>query len=95
MLLFLRHFRLKGVEQVKVMYLSEPEKKKLCFIISFLGFPKYLYFDEVTSGVEAESRRRMLDLIKAYSEEYDASIFFSSHNMSEAEECCDRISVLK
>lgn len=95
MLLFLKYFRLKGIEQVRAKYLSEAEKKKISFIIAFLGFPKLLYFDEITSGVEQESRKRMLELMKSYSEEYKGSIFFSTHNINEAERYCDRVSILK
>ena len=37
----------------------------------------------------------MLELMRSYSEEYSASIFFSTHNIHEAESYCDRVSIMK
>jgi ABC-type multidrug transport system ATPase subunit len=64
-------------------------------VVALLGFPRLLLFDEVTGGVDPEGRRRILNLIKSYSSELGGTVLMVSHDIIEAEDICDRVSVLK
>jgi ABC-type multidrug transport system ATPase subunit len=68
MLKMLRYFRLKGLENVRVKHLSDAQKKKVSIAAALIGFPKVLLFDEITDGVDVDGRRKMMTLLKAYSE---------------------------
>lgn len=57
---------------------------------SLLGNPKLLVLDEVTSGLDPIGRRELRNLLLQKREE-GATLFFSSHELSEVSMICDRI----
>jgi ABC-type multidrug transport system ATPase subunit len=95
MIKLLRYFRLKGIEQVQAQYLSAAQKKKVSLAIAMIGFPKVLALDEVTSSVDHDGKKRILSLIKAYTDELNNSVLIATHNADEADEYCDRVTILK
>lgn len=57
---------------------------------SLLGNPKVLILDEVTSGVDPVGRKELRTIMKQRQQE-GATLFFSSHELSEVDMLCDRI----
>ncbi len=57
---------------------------------SLLGSPELLILDEVTSGLDPIGRKELRSLLKDRQRE-GATLFFSSHELSEVEMLCDRI----
>lgn len=55
--------------------------------------PELLILDEVSSGLDPIGRRDLRTLLLA-ERERGATIFFSSHQLSEVESVCDRILIL-
>jgi ABC-2 type transport system ATP-binding protein len=55
---------------------------------------KILFLDEPTAGLDPEAAREVRELIKQLGEER-RTIFLSTHNLSEAEQLCDRIAVIQ
>jgi energy-coupling factor transporter ATP-binding protein EcfA2 len=45
--------------------------------------------------MEPEGRRKTLALVRAYSEQHNAAVLLATHGIGEAEDVCDRVSVLK
>lgn len=76
------YFRLRAVLQVRAVYLSASQKKKVSLIMAFLGFPRLLLFDEVTGSVDPEGRKRILNLIKSYSNDLEGTVIISSHDIA-------------
>lgn len=57
---------------------------------SLLGSPKLLVLDEVTSGLDPVGRKELRELLKDRQRQ-GATLFFSSHELSEVDMLCDRI----
>lgn len=57
---------------------------------SLLGAPELLILDEVTSGLDPIGRKELRALLKDRQKQ-GATLFFSSHELSEVEMLCDRI----
>jgi len=83
---------LKNEERKLVSGLPIGWKQKLAFAVAILHYPKIVFLDEPTGGVDPVARRQFWDLI------YDAStsgitVFVTTHYMDEAE-YCDRVSIM-
>ncbi len=57
---------------------------------SLLGSPELLILDEVTSGLDPVGRKELRNLLKERQRQ-GATLFFSSHELSEVDMLCDRI----
>jgi len=60
---------------------------------SLVNDPKVLFFDEPTSGLDPIAHRDIRDLIIHLKNE-GRTLFLSSHQLSDVEEVCDRVSIL-
>ncbi|HYE82364.1 MAG TPA: ABC transporter ATP-binding protein [Clostridia bacterium] len=78
----------------KIEDLSFGNKKKVGIIQAMLHEPKLLILDEPTGGLDPLIRNAFFELLK---EENDrgATIFFSSHILSEVESMCSRVAIIK
>jgi ABC-2 type transport system ATP-binding protein len=54
-----------------------------------------LILDEPTNGLDAEGRKRMLDIIKEIRDSQDTQIILCSHLLRDVEQCCDEVMILK
>mgnify|MGYP001098358699 CR=1 FL=1 len=68
-------------------------KRRLNLAIGLLNEPKILYLDEPTVGIDAESRRCILDAVKAL-QARGTTIVYTSHYMEEVEALCDSVAVI-
>jgi ABC-2 type transport system ATP-binding protein len=57
---------------------------------SLLGSPELLILDEVTSGLDPVGRKELRSLLRERQKQ-GATLFFSSHELSEVDMLCDRI----
>lgn len=57
---------------------------------SLLGSPELLVLDEVTSGLDPVGRKELRNLLRDRQKQ-GATLFFSSHELSEVDMLCDRI----
>ncbi len=69
-------------------------KRRLNIAIGLLNEPKILYLDEPTVGIDPQSRKYILDVIKNINKEYQTTIIYTSHYMEEVEYLCDEIAIL-
>jgi ABC-type multidrug transport system ATPase subunit len=76
----------------KVEELSGGQKRKLCIALAILGNPKYLFFDEPTTGLDPVSRRNIWNLLSSLKK--DKIIFLTTHYMDEADILADRKLIL-
>jgi ABC-2 type transport system ATP-binding protein len=60
---------------------------------SMLGDPKLLILDEVTSGLDPLGRQDLRELLRSRQKQ-GATLFFSSHELNEVENLCDRILII-
>lgn len=69
---------------------SKGMKNRLSLARSLLNNPELLFLDEPTSGLDPGNARRIKDLIKMQKAE-GRTVFLTTHDMSAAEELCDRV----
>lgn len=75
--------------------LSRGMSMKLSLAIALSHEAKLLLLDEATSGLDPSSRETVLDLLKTYVEENQASILMSSHIVEDVESTADKIVYLE
>lgn len=73
---------------------SKGMRQKLGIVVAFFHEPELLILDEPTSGLDPIHQRRLLDLISERRAR-GATVFFSSHVLSEVEGICDRVAMLR
>lgn len=91
----LAEFEIEDLKNKKFNMLSAGEKTRLLLTKSFLNYPKILLLDEPTASLDVEIAIRVREFLKKEQKEYNVSMLFTSHNMAEVEEMCDRVVILR
>lgn len=77
-----------------VKKLSRGLRQKVAIVLAMAHDPELLIMDEPTSGLDPLAQRSLLELLRQESAR-GKTVFFSSHVLSEAEELCDRVAILR
>lgn len=91
-----RVITLLDLEEQKVTFikhLSKGYQQRVGFAQALLGNPEVLLLDEPLTGLDPAEAKKMKDLIRSMQEEH--AIIISSHILSEIEELCHDILILK
>ncbi len=89
-------FSLVGLEKeagILMKYFSKGMLQKVNLAQALINDPELLILDEPTSGLDPVARMKVRDIIRELKEK-GKTIFFSSHELSEAELVCDRIGII-
>lgn len=78
----------------KIEDLSYGNKKKVGIIQGLLHSPKLIILDEPTGGLDPLMQQKFYDILKNENKK-GATIFFSSHVLSEVQKLCDRVAIIK
>lgn len=78
----------------KISQLSLGNKKKVGIIQALLHEPKLLILDEPTSGLDPLMQKTFFEVLKEENQK-GATIFFSSHILSEVQEICNKVAIIK
>lgn len=83
------------VEQAsqKVETYSGGMKRRLNLVVGLIHGPEVLFLDEPTVGIDAQARKRILEMIANLSAE-GMTVIYTTHYLEEAEQLCDRIGVI-
>jgi len=68
-------------------------KRRAMIARALIHRPKLLFLDEPTVGLDAQTRRRVWDLIRRMNSE-GTTVFLTTHYIEEAEALCQRVGVL-
>ena len=68
-------------------------KRRAMIARALIHRPKLLFLDEPTVGLDAQTRRRVWDLIRRMNSE-GTTVFLTTHYIEEAEALCDRIGIV-
>lgn len=74
--------------------LSGGERQRLFIVLALLPNPEVVFLDELTTGLDARSRRDVWKILEALKNR-GLSILLTSHFMDEVEALCDEILILK
>jgi len=78
----------------KIADLSLGNKKKVGIVSAIMTSPKLIIMDEPTSGLDPLIQQAFYDILKEENCR-GATVFFSSHVLSEVQKLCDRVAILK
>jgi ABC-2 type transport system ATP-binding protein len=91
----LQTFEVEHLRNKQFNMLSAGEKTRLFLTKAFLNYPRVVLLDEPTASLDPEIAVTIRRFLKKEKNEYDVSMLFTSHNMSEVEEMCDRVMIMK
>jgi len=69
-------------------------RKRLDIAGGLLHRPKVLFLDEPTVGLDIQTRRKIWQYIKKIHDQFEMTIFLTTHYMEEADKLCDRIGII-
>lgn len=78
----------------KISELSLGNRKKVSIVCAMQHKPKLFVFDEPTSGLDPLMQNVFFELVKEYVDE-GATCLLSTHVLSEVQNYCDRVAILK
>lgn len=90
----LEEFEIYDLQKKIFSMLSAGEKTRLLLVKAFLNYPKIILLDEPTASLDPEIAVKVREFLKREKKEYDVSMLFTSHNMAEVEEMCDRVIII-
>lgn len=91
----LEEFEIDHLRKRQYSMLSAGERTRLLLTKAFLNYPKIILLDEPTSSLDPDIAVKIRSFLIKERNEYKVSILLTSHNMTEVEEMCDRIMVIR
>lgn len=79
---------------LQVKKFSGGMQRRLEIARGLLHFPKVLFLDEPTLGLDAQTRRKIWDYIIEMKEKEDVTIILTTHYIEEADKLCDRVAII-
>src|SRR6202158_4385963 len=76
------------------MNLSGGQKQRLFIALALINDPEVIFLDELTTGLDPQSRRAIWDLVRGIRER-GKTVFLTTHLMEEAERLCDRVAIIE
>jgi ABC-2 type transport system ATP-binding protein len=69
-------------------------KRRLEIARGLIHYPKVLFLDEPTLGLDAQTRRSIWEYIRNLNRNYGTCVILTTHYMEEADFLCDRIAII-
>ena len=76
------------------MNLSGGQKQRLFIALALINDPEVVFLDELTTGLEPQSRRAIWELVRGIRDR-GKTVFLTAHLMEEAERLCDRVAIIE
>jgi ABC-2 type transport system ATP-binding protein len=90
----LKYFDLEKFRNSKCGVLSSGEQTRVCLAKAMLNRPKLLLLDEPTASIDPATAQEIRHSIRNFADVSRGGILWTSHNMYEVEEVCDRVLLL-
>jgi ABC-2 type transport system ATP-binding protein len=78
----------------KVSTYSGGMRRRLELACGLINYPKLLFLDEPTLGLDVQTRTAVWTYIRMLKEEYRMTLFLTTHYLEEADSLCDRIAII-
>ena len=76
------------------MNLSGGQKQRLFIALALINDPEVVFLDELTTGLDPQSRRAIWDLVRGIRDR-GKTVVLTTHLMEEAERLCDRVAIIE
>ena len=90
----LLRFGIADKQKSLVKDLSGGQKQRLFIVLALIPNPEVVFFDELTTGLDAKARREVWKILSDLRKN-GLTILLTSHFMDEVEALCDQICILK
>jgi ABC-2 type transport system ATP-binding protein len=90
----LKLVELQDAANKKVSTYSGGMRRRLELACGLINYPKLLFLDEPTLGLDVQTRTAVWKYIKTLKEEYRMTLFMTTHYLEEADSLCDRIAII-
>ena len=90
----LNNFRMKDIYSKNAKSLSGGQRQKLNILISLIHNPSLIILDEVSTGLDVNSRKEILSYVDSYLTKKKISAIIISHHIAEIEKLCTDLLVL-
>ncbi|RJS72569.1 ATP-binding cassette domain-containing protein [Methanophagales archaeon] len=90
----LKLVELEDKADVAVDKYSGGMKRRLELARCFIHYPKALFLDEPTLGLDTHTRRRIWDYIRELNDSEGVTIVLTTHHMEEADYLCARVGIM-
>ena len=85
---------LKDAADRKVSTYSGGMRRRLELASGLINYPRLLFLDEPTLGLDVQTRTAVWKYIRMLKEEYGMTLFLTTHYLEEADSLCDRIAII-
>ncbi len=90
----LRLVELQDAAQRKVRTYSGGMRRRLELACGLINYPRLLFLDEPTLGLDVQTRTAVWNYIRMLKEQYKMTLFLTTHYLEEADSLCDRIAII-
>ena len=90
----LKLVELEDAAERKVSTYSGGMRRRLELACGLINYPKLLFLDEPTLGLDVQTRTAVWKYIRMLKEEYRMTLFLTTHYLEEADSLCDRIAIM-
>lgn len=92
---YLKEFELYDAKDKCVGKYSRGMQQKLSIIIALLGNPQVLFLDEPTLGLDVQTKKKVLGILKKLARQKNVTIIITSHQLDIIDLLVDKLLVLK
>lgn len=92
---YLNHFGIWHLRDKETGLLSAGEKTRVMLAKAFIAAPRIVLLDEPTAALDPDIAQEVRNFVMTQQKEHGVSFLFTSHNMSEVTEVCDRVLVMQ
>jgi ABC-2 type transport system ATP-binding protein len=85
---------LEDAAKRKVSTFSGGMRRRLELACGLINYPKLLFLDEPTLGLDVQTRAAVWKYIRQLKEDYNMTLFVTTHYLEEADSLCDRIAII-
>lgn len=92
---FLRFFEVWDQRHKAMSQLSAGQMTRVMLAKAFIPHPKIVLLDEPTASLDPDIAHQVRSFVKEQRKQYGTTILYTSHNMDEVADVCDRVMFLK